>query len=108
MAETAYIDLTEAAKRCPGRPHTGSVWRWARKGIKARDGQTIRLAHVRCGGKIYIRPADLDAFFTEVAAADAGHFSAEPVVATKSPTTTQREKSIAAAESTLRGAGVLR
>ena len=69
MDETSYLSLSEAARRSPGRPHAATVWRWARKGIKARDGSTIRLAHVRAGGKIYIRPEALDVFFTAVAAA---------------------------------------
>ena len=42
-----YINLTEAAKRSPGRPHSASIWRWMRKGVLSRSGERITLDHIR-------------------------------------------------------------
>lgn len=69
-----YITMTEAAKLAPGRPSTSCVWRWCRRGVKARDGQRVRLEHVRVGGMIYTTAAWLEAFGRALADADAKHF----------------------------------
>ena len=102
-----YIDLSEAAKRSPGRPHSASVWRWCRRGIKARNGERIHLAHIRAGGRIFILPSALETFFRQVAEADRAHFAKEPVATTKPPTDRQRQGSVQRAERTLTGAGIL-
>ncbi len=54
--------------------HLAAVWRWARVGLKTRDGNQIRLPHVRVGGRLYTTQEDLDGFFADLAAADMAHF----------------------------------
>jgi len=65
-----YITLSEAAQRTPGRPSVGTIWRWARCGIRTRAGHTVRLRHVRVGGRVYTTDAWLQDFFNEVAEDD--------------------------------------
>jgi hypothetical protein len=65
-----YISLSAAAKATPGRPSSATVWRWARRGIKARNGQTISLRHVRVGGRVYTKRSWLEKYFAAVAEAD--------------------------------------
>ena len=103
-----YIDLTEAAKRCPGRPHTASVWRWCRRGLKSRSGDRIRLNHVRAGSRIFIKPDALDDFFRRVAEADAPHFDQEskPIAVAKPRSSKRKEKSVTAAKKTLAASGI--
>lgn len=72
------ISLAEAAKTLPqanGKNFsTNTVWRWARKGVKSRAGDTIRLQHVRLGGKIYTTRQWVDEFGARLAQADAQYF----------------------------------
>jgi len=73
-----YITLSAAAKLAPGRPSSCTIWRWCRNGIKARNGEQIRLRHFRVGGRIYTTPDALETFFIDVADADVEHFDATP------------------------------
>jgi len=89
-----YITMTEAAKLAPGRPSTSCIWRWCRRGVKARDGQRVRLEHVRVGGMIYTTAAWLDAFGRALAEADAKYFDlceavAEASAAVRTPRATR-------------------
>ena len=52
MSET-YLTLTEAAKLAPTRPSANAVWRWCRRGVKARSGKRVHLGHIRVGGRVY-------------------------------------------------------
>lgn len=72
-----YINFTQAAKIAPGRPSANAVWRWARKGITARNGQRIKLQHVRQGGKLFTCREWLHAFGEQLAAADNEHFDTD-------------------------------
>jgi hypothetical protein len=50
------LSLAEAARLVPayraGKPtHAATVWRWAAKGIRLRDGQLVRLETCRIGGR---------------------------------------------------------
>jgi hypothetical protein len=77
----AYLTLTQAAQSLPGRPHVSALWRWCRRGVKARSGERVRLQHVRVGGKLYTTHAWIDAFGEQLASADAAFFDRadEPV-----------------------------
>lgn len=101
-----YLDLTAAAKLAPGRPHTASIWRWCRRGVKSRGGARIRLQHIRAGGKLYTSAAWLTAFFAATAAADAAHFDVDPPTPSKAPSDRHRAKSVARAEKVLAEAGI--
>ena len=106
---THHISLVEAAKLTPGRPSACAIWRWARRGIKSRTGERIRLQHVRVGGRIYTTADSLTAFFKAVAAADAAHFSeahAPAVSPRQKRTAKQRERDIERAGRELAEAGI--
>lgn len=65
-----YLTLAEAAKLTPRQPAVGTLWRWARRGVRARDGRSIHLHHVRVGGRVYTTEQWLHEFFAELATAD--------------------------------------
>lgn len=68
------LPLTEVAKLVPGRPSVNCVWRWCRRGVLARNGERIRLEHVRIGGKIFTTRAWLEEFGRRLATEDAKYF----------------------------------
>jgi hypothetical protein len=86
-AET-LLTPTEAAKRLPNRPHTSSIWRWCRRGVRG-----VRLEYVRVGSKIFTTSAALNRLVNALAAADE-HQSATAIPTTKPSTPAAREKSI--------------
>lgn len=65
-----YLTLAEAAQLTPRRLTAGTLWRWARRGVRAHDGRSIHLRHVRVGGRVYTTEQWLHGFFAELAAAD--------------------------------------
>ena len=108
--ETTYLTMAEAAKRCPGHPHCATVWRWCRKGVRARNGERVRLRHCRVGGRVFTTTEYLTSFFDEVAQADMEHFDAVPVGPAgrsgpgRSPAS--RERAIGRAEAELAKEGI--
>ena len=71
MSTTAHLlTLAAAAKLLPHRPHPSALWRWARRGLRARNGSIVRLEHFRIGGRIYTTEAALEAFGRALAQAD--------------------------------------
>jgi hypothetical protein len=110
MVEQNYLSLSEAARIAPGKPHKASIWRWCRKGVKARTGDVVKLRHVRAGGKVFTRADWLEQFLAELVATDQEHFDrpAEPQAKPANARhLARREKEIAASKSRLREAGVL-
>jgi len=109
VQDNTLISLAEAARRCPARPHPSAIWRWCRRGIKARNGETIRLEHRRIGRRVFVRPDDMDRFYVKLAEADAEHWDCAPAPAheapAKAPSPKARESAIAAAEAALDRAG---
>ena len=95
-----YLSISEAARKSPGKPSPSAVWRWARTGIKARNGTRVRLSHVRAGGRVLIPETALDEYF------DARPDASRPVGATPPRSESRREKDIARAERDLQKAGV--
>lgn len=77
----SYLTLSQAARLAPGRPSSSATWRWCRKGLKARDGSSVFLKHVRVGRTVYTTAAWLHAFFEAVATADQNHFSGRDALA---------------------------
>ncbi|NOS99473.1 MAG: DUF1580 domain-containing protein [Phycisphaerales bacterium] len=73
-----YIELAAAARLIPGRPSTNAIWRWARRGVRARNGARIHLRHVRLGGRLLTTRLWVDQFGQTVAAADALFFDQSP------------------------------
>lgn len=68
--DAAYLSLNEISAMLPGRPGTGAIWRWCRRGVKSRGGERIKLQHARAGRKIVVQRGWLDRFLTDLAAAD--------------------------------------
>ena len=86
-----YLTLSDAAKLAPGRPSTSCLWRWCRKGVKAKSGVTVRLQHARFGGRVFTTSLWLDDFGKAVAEADRAYFEVPdqpvpPVATTRSRT----------------------
>jgi hypothetical protein len=64
------IRLTDAAKlpwlparRGGGRLNLATLWRWALKGLRARDGTTVKLQAIRVGETLCTSEAWLREFF---------------------------------------------
>lgn len=72
--DEVLIDLDEAANISPGRPSRSTVWRWARYGIKLRNGQAVRLEHVIVGKKLHTSRQWLQAFWKNLADASISSF----------------------------------
>jgi hypothetical protein len=73
-----YFDLCRAAKLFPADPSMACIWRWCRKGCKARNGERVHLKHVRVGGKLYTTKEWADQFMADMAKHDQQHFRPEP------------------------------
>src|SRR5207248_1081375 len=61
------LSLAEAARVVPafrsGKPtHTATLWRWAAKGVRLRDGTVVRLETCRIGGRQMTSRAALGRF----------------------------------------------
>ena len=105
---TDYITLNQAARQSPGKPHSATIWRWCRKGVKARNGRRITLEHVRAGGRIFTSKIALGEFFKAVAEADAAHFENRgDVTASRPRTDRQRARAIEQSEAVLQRGGLL-
>ena len=65
-----YLTLSQAARKLPGRPAAGTLWRWCRRGLKVRDGRHVRLRHVRIGGRLYTTLDWIEEFGRQLAEAD--------------------------------------
>jgi hypothetical protein len=107
-----YITLVEASKLTPGRPSTNCMWRWCRKGVKSRNGERIRIKHVRMGGKIYTTAGWIAEFGKRLADSDAEYFDrdrpAPPAYRRRhrKRSDTQRMADIRRAEAELKAAGL--
>jgi len=106
------ITMTDAANLAPNRPCSSTVWRWCRKGVKARNGQQIRLQHVRMGGQVFTSRNRLDAFGAQLAEADAAYFEQQASLAgstmpvrTRAQPASEREAAIEEAERFFKEAG---
>lgn len=69
-----YLNCAEAAALAPGNPAKETVWRWARHGVKARDGRRIHLDHVVVGTRIFITDGAIDRFIEALTTANTDHF----------------------------------
>lgn len=92
------LTVSQVAKSIPGR--TGSrglapstVARWIVSGAPARNGERVRLAAVRVGGRWLVRPADLQTFFAALGDTTPAATIAKP----KRRTETQRRRASEAA-----------
>ena len=70
----SYLSLSEAVEMIPSKPSTNAFWRWCRRGLKARNGNIVRMEHCRIGGKIYVTEDAIEQFFSSLAKADTEYF----------------------------------
>ena len=110
------LTLSEATRHLPKyngrRPHSSTVWRWCRKGVRTRGGERVYLLHLRLGGRLFITRQALDEFGRNLAQADVDAFASRSddrprPSKPKSRTEQQRERDIRAANKILRDAGII-
>jgi hypothetical protein len=111
MHETdKYIRMHQAAKLVPGGTSANCIWRWCRKGVVARNGERVRLQHVRIGGKLFTKADWLAQFGQFLADADANYFrldnSAQPMPQPPKQTDSQHQAAVERAERDLKEMGV--
>lgn len=85
IGEDSYLTLIEACGIAPGRPSVNCFWRWCRKGILARNGQRIRIRHIRSGGKVLTTRQWVNDFFKQLADRDAEYFDGKAVDSGRQP-----------------------
>jgi hypothetical protein len=66
------LTVSQACRRYPGARGNASLnpstmTRWIHSGCPSRDGRLIKLKATRCGSRWLIDPADLTAFFEQLA-----------------------------------------
>jgi len=64
------LTLRQAAKRLPGRPHLGTLWRWYSHGVRGQRLETILI-----GGRRYTSAEALERFAAACSAASDRHLS---------------------------------
>ncbi len=69
-----YISLSHAAKSDSDHLTYNALWRWCRRGIKTRSGQTVKLHHKRIGGQIFTTAEALNEFLGILAQEDSTYF----------------------------------
>ena len=102
---TARKTLSEICKGLPGsrgarQVNPATITRWICRGVKARDGERIRLHATRVGCKWTCTDEDLEQFFARLAADPATDSTSET-----SHAETARERAAARAEAKLAAAG---
>lgn len=104
FAHEELLSLADATKALPPidgrRPHTSTVWRWIRRGIRG-----VHLEHLRLGHRVCTSREALNRFAARLAEVD--ERPVQKTIATpKLRTTKQREHDIARASRELESAGI--
>jgi len=68
------LTLAEAGKMFPKRISPTSMWRYCIEGYKARDGEPIKLEHVRMGRQIFVTVDAIETFMKTVAEREAAFY----------------------------------
>ncbi len=113
IANVPMMTLGAAARTLPDKPSPATLWRWARCGVRSRDGQRHCLRVSRQGSKMFVTAAALQEFFGSVSAADDVYFQArreqaEAAAKAMSPpprSEARRAKAIAQAKANLAAQG---
>lgn len=106
-----YLNLTQAAKLVPGKPHPSTLHRWRDRGIGGRDGQRVRLKTVRFGYNVYTTRDWLQQFAEAVDEACAKS-DVQPITRTRSSRNprlrlpSRRQRDIQRAKKRLQDAGI--
>ena len=65
LRDEHVIDLSQATKLFPNRPHASTIWRWSRRGLGG-----VRLEYIRAGRKILTSVEAVERFCRALADAD--------------------------------------
>jgi len=113
MESDDLLTLSEAARTVPRPVSPSTIFRWHRSGIRARNGERVRLEAMRYGGRLFVARGELENFARRLARADAAADDAEDdqrARATARPASragsSDREAQIAAADERTRAAGI--
>jgi|GEM_PF-6481060 len=60
-----FLTMAQAAKECPGRPSSATIWRWITKGVQLPDGRRIHLKGRRVARRWYTTEDWLLDFFND-------------------------------------------
>ncbi len=104
LTQEKLLSLTDATKALPPidgrRPHTSTVWRWIRRGIRG-----VHLEHLRLGHRVCTSREALNRFAARLAEVD--ERPVEKTIATpKLRTAKQRARAIAQASRELEASGI--
>lgn len=107
-----YLLLSEIAPDIPGAPSVNTVWTWCRAGLKSRNGERIRLAHIRIGKRLMTSMEDVEVFLKAIHDNDVAFFAqrdeagAPTAQVLPERTAAQRSKDAEAAHARLAAAGM--
>lgn len=107
-----YLLLSEIAPSIPGAPSANTVWTWCRRGLKARNGERVRLAHIRNGKRLMTSQEDVEVFLKAIHDGDVAYFAQRDDPGVESSqvmpvrTSAQRAKDVEAAHKRLAAAGM--
>lgn len=74
-APPKLLSCAAAARLLPNKPSPSAIWRKMREGQRARNGEVIRLSHVRHGRQLFTTENDLSDFSRRLAEADVEFFA---------------------------------
>ncbi|MBI1190042.1 MAG: hypothetical protein GC200_05095 [Tepidisphaera sp.] len=97
-----YLSM-EAAGKLYGQTEY-AIWRWCRKGIKARSGQRVYLKHIRSGRRLLTTQTWLDEFHADLTREDHAGLATGASVEPKPDT--QSVSAVADAQAELAAAGI--
>ncbi len=83
--QDGLISLGKAARSLPGNPAPTSVWRWCRKGVRAANGERVRLEHCRYGKRLFTTNSWLSDFAARLAANDVAYFEGKEAAGKQLP-----------------------
>lgn len=86
------VELAEASAWFSNPPpHYSAIWRWAQRGLLARNGERVRLKSVRLGRKLYTTRRWYEEFIERKRAADLEYFQSRDALEHDSRDAERRE-----------------
>ena len=105
LNQEELLSLSEACAALPRidgkRPHTSTIWRWCRKGVRG-----VRLEHVRLGHRICTSRAALNRFANTLADVDLESKGPSNSQLPRKTPARHRARAVAEAEASLEEAGI--
>ncbi len=97
-----YITFEEVGHILPTHPAATTCWRWARRGLAARDGSRVHLRHVRIGRRLFTREEWVREFTEELVERDLAALERVPTSASASVSVPEPDQGRAAFQAALR------